>query len=752
MSETVHRGVIGRTYHTSVPWWPEPVSASPGAPNVVIVLLDDVGFAHFGCYGSSIKTPSLDRLAAGGLRYTNFHTTAMCSPTRASLLSGRNHHAAGLGVVCEYATGFPGYRGRLDKRAGTLAEMLRPHGYNTMAVGKWHLMPLRDASAAGPFDYWPQQRGFDRWYGFATGYTDQWNPELYDGNQPVDKPSRPGYHLTEDLTDRAISYVRDQKSAAPEKPFFLYVAYGACHWPHQAPAEYINRYRGQFDAGWDATREAWLVRQKELGIVPADTPLAPRDPDVPAWDSLTADEKRVYARQMEVYAGFMEHTDAQIGRLADYLEGIAQLENTVFIVMSDNGASDEGGRNGSVNVYRQYMQGDGEELQTGLANLEHLGSEYTNPHYPTGWAQVGNTPLKWYKKDTHGGGVRDPLIVHWPRGIAARGELRHQYHHVTDVVPTVLDLVGIDPPSQINGVAQMPIHGDSLAYSFGDATAPTPKETQYFEMIGDRALWHRGWKAVARHTPGTDFDDDRWELYHLDEDYGESRDLAAEQPDKLRELIERWWAEAGKHNVLPLDDRSGAPRVSWGGPVNSTTRYTYHQGMARIDRANAANTTNRSYSIEAEIEVPTGGADGVLLACGSRFGGYVLYVKDERPTFEYNYGGMAVDQRYVIRSAERLGPGRHSIRFDLAKTGEHQGEGTLSVDGRAVATGTFPRTWRIPMPQGGLHCGRDDGSPVSDGYESPFPFTGSITRVTVDLADDQRRDFDAEHRAVMASD
>ncbi|MDQ4099528.1 MAG: arylsulfatase, partial [Chloroflexota bacterium] len=651
-SEPGFRGVIGRTYEESTPWWPEPAHPPEGAPNIVFILLDDVGFAHFGCYGSDIETPNFDRLAAGGLLYTNFHTTAMCSPTRASLLTGRNHHAAGLGIVTEFATGYPGYQGRLTRRAATLAEMLRSQGYNTFTVGKWHLMPLRDATASGPFDAWPLQRGFDRWYGFPAGYTDQWHPELCDGNQPIDTPRRPGYHVSEDLVDHAIEYIRDQQSVTPEKPFFLYAAFGACHWPHQVPKAYVDKYRGRYDRGWDVVREEWFARQKQLGVVPPETELAPRNDDVAAWDELTPDEQRFAARQMEVYAGFLDHTDAQIGRLMAYLEEIGQLDNTMIMLLSDNGASNEGGRIGYFNVYKAHSNRVPEPLEVSLPTLERLGDETTNPHYATGWAQAGNTPLKWYKKTTHGGGVRDPLIVHWPARIRDTG-LRHQYHHVVDLVPTVLELLGLEAPSVYNDVPQLPIHGTSMAYTFDDADAPTRKQVQYYEMLGNRAVWYRGWKAVARHQTGTSFDQDRWELYHLDEDYAESRDLAADRPEKLRELIERWWVEAGKYDVLPLDDRDiGFLRAA--GRPGARTHFTYYPGMARVERQFSPNITNRSYAIEADVEIPPEGAEGVLLAAGNRFGGYVLFVKDGRLVYEYNFG----DVRYLIRSEVEVPSGR----------------------------------------------------------------------------------------------
>ena len=745
--ERAFGGQIGRTYRESTPWWPDPVRSPEGTPNVVFVVLDDVGFAHLGCYGSDIATPTMDRLAAGGLRYTGFHTTAMCSPTRAALLSGRNHHAAGVGAVAEFAVGFPGYLGALTKRAATLGEMLGPHGYSTLAVGKWHLMPLRDATAAGPFDYWPTQRGFDRWYGFPGGYTDSWHPELYDGTNAVELAGGAGYHLTDDLIDHAIEYVCDQQGADPDRPFFLYVALGACHWPHQAPAEYIEKYLGRYDRGWDVARQEWLARQKALGIVPPDVELPPSDPEVPAWETLTPDEQRVAARHMEVYAGFLEHTDAQIGRLVAYLEEIGRLENTLLVLISDNGASGEGGRLGAVNVDLSFQAGGSEPLSASLEALDRLGDETTNPHYPMGWAQAGNTPLKWYKTDVHGGGVRDPLIVHWPAKIKDGGSLRHQYHHVVDLTPTVLELLDIEPPAEVKGVPQLPIHGTSLAYTFDQPDAPTRKQIQYYEMLGDRALWHRGWKAVVRHTPGTDFDDDRWELYHLADDYAETNDLAEADPARLRALIERWWASAGEFGALPLDDRLSA-RTLTGGRPNPRRTFTYRPGMARIERWNTPNVVNRSFAIEAEVGLPPGGAEGVLLAVGNRFGGYVLFVQDGHLIFEYNAGHA----RYTIRSEHRIPPDARRLRFDFEKTGRLKGRGTLSVDGASVGTGELARTWPINPARASLYCGRDGGSPVSDAYACPFAFTGTLHRVTVTLGDDQQRDPEAERRAAMAED
>jgi arylsulfatase len=740
-------GAIGRTIEESTPWWPAPVRPPAGAPDVVFVVLDDVGFADLGCYGSEIETPHMDRLADGGLRYTNFHTTAMCSPTRAALLTGRQPHAVGMGIIAEWSTGFPAYRGFVSPRAANLAEMLGPHGYSTFAVGKWHLMSMADVTAAGPFTHWPVRRGFDRWYGFHGALADSWHPELYEDNHAVDAPHPPGYHLSEDLVDRAIGFIRDQQSVAPERPFFLYLAFGAAHWPHQVPKPYVEKYRGRFDAGWDEIRAARLARQKEIGIVPPDTELAPRNPDVRPWDDLSSDERRLFARMQEVYAGFVDHTDAQIGRLVAYLEALGKLDDTLIVLISDNGASPEGGPVGAVNA-RKHLQYEPETLEQNLSAIDRLGDETTYGHYPTGWAQASNTPLKWYKKDVHAGGARDPLIVHWPNRIADRGGLRHQFHHVVDLAPTVLDLLGIEAPTTHRGEAQLPIHGTSLAYTFAEADAPTHKRTQYFELLGDRGLWHDGWKVVSRHEKGADFERDRWELYHLDQDFSECRDLAAEQPEKLRQMIERWWTEAGLYGVLPLDDRE-YERIAASMAARIRRRYVFTPGMARLDRFSAPDITDRSYSITAELAVPKGGAEGVLLESGSQFGGYALYVKDGRPVYEYAFSER---ERVSIFGDGPLPSGQTTVRFAFKKTGTRQGTGTLLVDGTVVGTATLPKTWPSVGITAGLRCGRGGPSPISDGYASPFPFNGLIHRVVVELGDDDVHDLAAEYQGALAEE
>jgi arylsulfatase A-like enzyme len=542
--DTRNKARIGRTAEESQPWWPELPRPRDGAPNVVVILFDDTGFSHFGCYGSTIDTPNIDRLAAGGLRYTNFHTTALCSPTRAALLTGRNHHSVGMRGLANWNTGFPNCTGGVAKSAATLAEMIRPQGYSTFAVGKWHLTPMEETSAAGPFDQWPLARGFDRYYGFLQGETDQFAPELYCDNHPIDQPrtADEGYHLTEDLVDQAIGMIRSQKSAVPERPFFLYLCFGATHAPHQPPKAFLDKYKGRFDEGWDATRQRWFERQKALGIIPADTELAPRNPGVDAWDSLPAEQQTLALRLQEAFAGFLDHTDSQVGRLMAFLEQIGERDNTVTMLMSDNGASQEGGAIGVIDTFK-YFNGIPETLEESMARLDEIGGPKSNTNYPWGWAQVGNTPGKRYKQNTHGGGIRDPLIVNWPAGIHDAGGIRTQFHHVTDITPTLLEIVGVHPPELLNGVAQMPVHGESLAYTFdaGNRELPTRKQSQYFEMYGSRAIFSGGWKAVTFHKPGTPFDDDRWELYHLDSDFSECRDLAKEQPDRLAKMIELWW-------------------------------------------------------------------------------------------------------------------------------------------------------------------------------------------------------------------
>ena len=742
------QGVVGRSVQESKPWWPEPVRAKEGAPSVLYIVLDDVGYGQLSPFGGLCETPNLDRLAANGLRYRNFHTTALCSPTRTCLLTGRNHHSNAMASIVENASGFPGYTGEIPFENGFLSEMLTPHGYAAYAIGKWHLTPHFEMNMAAPKNRWPLGRGFERYYGFMGGDTNQWHPDLVYDNHPVEQPKQPeeGYHLTEDLADRAIEFVTDLKNAAPDKPFFLYFCTGAAHAPHHAPKEWIEKYRGKFDMGWDAAREKIFARQKDTGIVPPGTELTPRPAWIQPWDTLSEDEQRLYARMMEVFAGFVSHTDHQIGRLLDFLEGIGALQNTLTVVISDNGASAEGGPHGSLNE-ANFFNRVPESVQENLAKIDELGSPNTFNHYPYGWAWAGNTPFQRWKREVHEGGVADPCIIHWPANISAKGEVRDQYIHAVDVTPTVLDLLGIQPPAEIRGVQQSPIQGRSFASTITDAAAPSEHETQYYEMLGNRAIYHRGWKAVTYHgtegmiydgvtDPSKPFDQDVWELYHVAEDFSESHDLAAEYPEKLSELQAVWWAEAGRYNVLPLDARSlgrgaGRPRMS-----GRRKRFVYYPNGASIEAAASANVKNRSHGITAHVVIPEDGAEGVLIAEGGRFGGYSLYVQDRRLRYAYNFLGQA---RHRIESNIELAPGPHELAYSFEKTGAQPfgagGIGRLYIDGTLVGEGAIPRTVPFMFALGeGLQCGRDDGNPVTEDYRCPFAFTGTLERVVVDLS------------------
>lgn len=734
MTTAKFNGRIGQTYHESTPWWPQVPRPREGAPNIVLVLLDDVGFGSLGCYGSEIPTPNLDALAHNGVRYNNFHTTALCSPTRASLLTGRNHHTVGMSIIANADSGYPSKRGAVSDEAGTIAEMLRAEGYSTLAVGKWHLAPADQTSMAGPFDQWPLGRGFERYYGFMDAATDQFYPELTYDNHRVDPPCTPeeGYHLTEDLADKAMSFVTDQVSLAPDKPFLLYLATGAAHSPHQAPAEYLDRHRGVYDIGWDAIRKARLARQKELGIVPEDTQLPPRNPGVADWHDLPLEERRLYARFQEAYAAFLEHTDHQLGRLIEHLRHLGELDNTVFVLLSDNGASQEGQAHGSVNM-AFYENEEVDPLDYNLSYMDDIGTARVQNNYPLGWAMAANTPLKRYKQNTHAGGVRDPLIISWPEGISETGGVRTQFHHVVDIVPTILEVVGAEAPGAIRGVPQMPVHGTSMAYTF-NADGPTRKDRQYFEMFGHRALWADGWKAVAYHRPGDDYADDEWELYYLERDFAECRDLAGEQPERLRSMIEQWWSDAGRYGVLPLDDRRFAERraasVARPDAPRSRDVITYWNGISHVPSGATPFVLDRSYTLTAHVRL---GPDdeGVLVSCGAVGGGYSFYVKDAALHHDYNYYGRI----YRVSAPFRFAEGEHELTYAFERTGPLCGVGVLFIDGAEVAKGDMSETSRYFMSWAGLDLGRDALSPVSDAYTGEFRFTGTIDRVVFRLSD-----------------
>ena len=772
---TAFPGVIGRTVDESSPAWPQPVRALPGSPNVVFVVLDDVGFGQLGCYGSPIATPNFDRLAADGLRYTNMHTTALCSPSRSCIVTGRNHHSNGMAAITELASGYPGYNGIIPFQNGFLSEMLLPHGYSTYQLGKWHLTPSSQETAAGPYDRWPLARGFERFYGFLGGDTSQWYPDLVYDNHQVEPPATPeqGYHLTEDLVDKAIGFIADAKQVDPDKPFYLNLCFGAAHAPHHVPKEWADRYAGQFDAGWDAYRERVFARQKELGVVPADAELSRHDPDVPDWDSLPQPARRLFARMMEVFAGFLSHCDHHLGRLLDFLREQGHLDNTLVMVISDNGASAEGGPTGTTNE-AQYFNNAPEPLEDSLALIDEIGGPDHFNHYPWGWTWAGNTPFRRWKRETYRGGASDPFIVSWLQGIEARGAIRTQYAHIIDMVPTVLDVLGIEPPAAVRGVTQSPLHGVSFAHTFDDAAAPTRHHTQYFEMLGHRAIYHDGWRAVCP-WPGpsfaeagipfgqpisaeklTELDATGWELYHVEEDFAENHDVADEHRDKLIALIGTWYVEAGKYGVLPVDG-SGLARLIAEKPMVATPRdrYVYLPGTQSVPFFAGPRVLNRPHSITATVEIPDGGAEGVLLCQGTAAGGFSLFIQEGRLHYVHNYVGRSL---HKVSSPEPLQAGRHRLRFEFEPTGEadlSQGKGTpgrlqLYVDGNLVAEGQAPVTTPFAFNPGALTCGSNPGSPVTPDYRSPFRFTGTLHTVEVDLTGELITDSESEVRLAMA--
>jgi arylsulfatase len=750
------KGVIGRYHHDSTPWWPDPERAPAGAPNVILVVLDDVGFAQLGCFGSDIATPAFDRLAAGGLRYTNFHTTALCSPTRACLLTGRNHHSVGMGRIIELATGYPGYCARIPRSAGFLPEMLVPRGWAAWAVGKWHLTPEDECHLAASRARWPLGRGFERWYGFFGGETHQFAPALIQDNHQIETPRsiEDGYHLTEDLVDRALGLVKDLRAVDDRKPFFLYLCTGACHSPHQAPAEWIARYRGSFDAGWDVWREETLARQLAAGVLPPGTALSPRPDWVPAWNELSADERRLYVRYMEAFAGFLSHTDHQLGRLFAFLAQTGELDNTLVIALSDNGASSEGGLQGSINDLRPWNM-VGRPFEEALRRIDEIGGPRCHNNYPWGWTVAGNTPFRRWKREVHEGGVADPLIVHWPRGIAARGEVRRQYVHAIDVAPTILEACGVEAPDVIAGVGQSPLEGTSFAYNLNDATALERHSTQYYEMFGCRAIYHRGWKAVTYHPiqdPTLDFEQDRWELYDVTRDPTECHDLADREPARLRELVELWWREAERYQVLPLDNRAISELVlERPSQVPARSRYVYYPGGSPVAEVAAVSVRNRSHLVVAEVEIPAGGAEGILIAQGSLLGGWALYVKDGRLAYVHNFVGM---EEHRVTSDAVLPAGPHAVGFRFTRTAEHAGTGELLVDGAVIGRVDIPRftPTRFSLTGAGLTCGRSPSDlPVTDDYRAPFAFTGTLRRVTVEVDGPPYRDPDGEARVAVTT-
>jgi arylsulfatase A-like enzyme len=771
------KGTINVDIRDSVPDWApfEPPKAPDGAPNVLYIVLDDVGFSAMSPYGGPIETPNIERIAATGVRYTQFHTTALCSPSRSCFLTGRNHTRNSMACITEAAIGFPNASGTIPPENGMLSEILGEAGWNTYMVGKWHLCPTDEMHLASTRRNWPTGRGFERWYGFLGAETNQWYPDLVYDNHPVDQPRQPrdGYHLTEDLTDKALEFIQDAKAIAPEKPFFLYYAPGACHAPHHAPKEWIDKFKGRFDMGYEAMREQTLARQKKLGIVPKDTKLPPINPIGTAgartgpgglpfpeldttrpWDSLNADEKRLFARMAELYAGFRAHADHHIGRLLDYLESTDQLKNTVIVVVSDNGASGEGGPNGSVNEMK-FANGIPDDLAENLAKIDDLGSPRTYNHYPNGWAMAFNTPFKMWKRYEFNGGTSDPCIIAWPTGTKAHGEIRDQYHHAIDIVPTILDVLGVQPPETIKGHVQSRFDGVSMRASFDDKSSPSARKTQFYAMLGSRSIWHEGWKAVTTHPTIAGwghFNDDEWELYHTDVDRSELHDLAAEQPDRVRELVNIWFSEAGANGAFPLDDRSALEIMSTPRPQLTAPRdrYVYYPGAAGVPEWQAVNTRGRSFVIGALVDIPAPGAEGVLFSFGSRFGGHALYVRDGRLHYVNSFVG-SIEQK--VDGSVDVPTGKNLILSASFKKDGHErdhvtGMLTLYHGRKKVGEGRIKTQLGAYEIAGSyLVIGRDPGEAITEDYpgESPHTFTGgTINRVAVDVSGEPYVDLERE--------
>jgi arylsulfatase len=730
------------------------VKAPANAPNVLIVLIDDMGFGQSSAFGGPIHMSTVEQLANEGLRYNEFHTTALCSPTRTALLSGRNHHMNNMGGITEIATAFPGNTGQRPNSVAPVAEMLRLNGYSTAAFGKSHETAAWELSPSGPTDRWPTRSGFDKFYGFLGGETNQWAPLIYDGMNQVEPSHDPNYHFMTDMTNQAIAWVQYQKSLTPDKPFFVYFAPGATHAPHHVPKEWIAKYKGKFDQGWDALREETLARQIKLGVVPAGTKLAPKPEAIKDWAALNPDEKKLFARQMEVFAGFGEYADTEIGRLIEGIKATGQLDNTlIFYIVGDNGASAEGGMNGLFNEMT-YFNGVHETVQDVLKHYDELGGPTTYPHYAAGWAVAGDTPFTWTKQvAANYGGTRNGMVIHWPKGITAKGELRSQWHHVIDIAPTILEAAGLPEPKSVNGTPQTPIEGVSLAYTFADPKAPSRHTTQYFEIAGSRAIYQDGWLAGAVHRapwefkPRTTLESDKWELYDTRSDFSLANDLAANNPDKLKELQDLFLKEAVKYSVLPIDDRTierlnlalaGRPDLMAG-----RTSLTVHEGMIGMSENTFINIKNRSHTITAEVEIPKTGANGVILAQGGRFGGWSVYVTNGKPTYTYNWLGL---QRYTVAAKQALPAGKATIQFEFAYDGGGAGKGgmgTLFVNGKNVATGRIEHTQCCVFSlDDAADVGADEGTPVTEAYKVPFKFTGKIAKVTIELKEMKKTDLD----------
>lgn len=748
----------------------EPLLPPEGAPNVLIVLLDDVGFGASSAFGGPCETPNAEKLAANGLKYNRFHTTALCAPTRAAMLSGRNHHSVGMGSITETATSAPGNSSLKPNTKAPLAMTLKLNGYSTAQFGKCHEVPVWQSSPMGPFDAWPSGGGgFETFYGFIGGENNQWDPALYEGTTPIEPPATPeeGYHLTEDLADHAVNWIRTQKALMPEKPFFVYFAPGATHAPHHVPTEWADKYRGKFADGWDAQREKTFARQKELGVIPADAELTTRHDEIPAWDDMPDELKPVLEREMEVYAGFLEHTDHHVGRVIDAIDELGILENTIiYYIVGDNGASAEGTVNGAFNEMANFNGMAALETSEFMASkMDEFGSPSSYNHYAVGWAWAMDTPFQWTKQvASHWGGTRNGTIVHWPKGITERGGLRTQFTHCIDVAPTILEAAGLPEPTMVNGVQQSPMEGTSMLYTFDAPDAPERHDLQYFEMFGNRGIYYKGWSAVTKHrTPwvmvgGTmvAFDDDVWELYDGSTDYSQANDLSAEQPDRLHELQRLWLIEAVKYNVLPLDDRTADrinPEMAGRPTLIHGNSQQFFPGMGRLSENSVVSIKNKSFSVTAEVDVPEGGAEGVIIAQGGRFGGWSVFVSGGKAKFVYNVLGI---QSFATEAQSQIPAGRHQVRVEFAYDGGGLAKGgdvTLYYDGDEVGTGRVGATQPMVFSADETtDVGYESGTPVSPDYTPQSSrFTGKIHWVQIDTGtDDHEHLIDPEERLRVA--
>jgi arylsulfatase A-like enzyme len=740
-------GNVGRTYLDSdPPQFPQPVRAPKGAPNVLLILLDDVGFGQFSTFGGGVPSPNIDKLAANGLRYTRFHTTALCSPTRAALLTGRDHHVAGTGVITELTTGYDGYTGIIPKSAGTVSEILRQNGYATAWIGKNHNTPAWETSEVGPFDHWPSGLGFDYFYGFNSGDTSQFEPVLFENHSRVPRSDDPNYHISHDIADHAIAWMQREKEIDPARPFFLYVAPSATHSPHMAPKEWIDKFKGQFDMGWDKYREITLERQKKLKVVPQDTKLTARDKSLPAWDSLNVDQKRLYARMMEIFAGFGAQIDYEMGRVLDALAALPDADNTLVIyILGDNGASAEGGLDGATNELAGF-NGVFEAIEGELKVIDELGSPKYYNHFPAAWAWAMDTPFQWTKQiASHFGGTRNPMVISWPAKVNEKGGVRTQFHHITDIMPTILEVAGIRAPDSLNGVTQKPIEGVSMAYTFNDAKAPDRRKSQVFELVSNRGMYQNGWMASslaylpwAATRTGYDPDKAKWELYKIEQDFSQADDLATRNPEKLKELVDLWWAEAARHDVLPLDWRS-VERLSeqiTGRPSLASDRKTfiYSTPLVALPEGSAPDLKNKSFTITAEVEIPSDGGGGMIFTQGGITAGWGFYLLKGKLVGLHNYIGL---QRYRAVSTENVPTGKCTLTFDFKYNGGGMSKGgtiTLLANGKKIAEVRVEKTagFKYSLYEG-QDIGEDSGSPVDFDYTPPFKFNGKIDKVTLEL-------------------